>query len=97
MGTNEKDDVDPIMVFYSFFSTFWHTQMYKSVDLVVELNVDLEQQVAEQVIVAVSLLHLGANHLGNRGGRQPRVNIHFLVSFSLSQCNVFLGGGWACF
>ena len=64
MGRNEEDDVDPITD-HVFIYSFWHTRMFKSVDLVVKLNIDLEQQVAEQVIVAVSLLHLGANHLGN--------------------------------
>ena len=63
MGRNEKDDVDPIMGFFFIFCILARL-MFKSVDLVVKLNVDLEQQIAEQVVVAVSLLHLGAGLLG---------------------------------
>ena len=72
--------------------------MYKSVDLVVKLNADLEQHVTEQVVVVVSLLHLGAGRLSHLG-RQAVMSEHIflLVSFSLSQCNVFLSCGWACF
>ena len=59
--------------------------MFKSVDLVVKLNVDLEQLVAEQVIVAVRLHHLGVSLLSFRGDRQSRPNYTFLlVSFLLS-------------
>ena len=70
--------------------------MFKSVGLVVELNADLEQYVAEQVFVVVRLLHLGASLLGIRGDRQSRANIHFFL-FRFFSHYAMWSRGWVCF
>ena len=69
--------------------------MFKFVNLVVKLNADLEQLVAEQVIVVVRLHHLRVSLLGLWGDRQSRANILFLLFcfFSHMQCVLERGLG----